>query len=216
MESESHKQKCELYTWNYVSWCNKRRALVRACVFPYIRLWKRGKTHVVHSQSDFECFFFLGDSWVRKNAENHENQEFDVCLRRHISSFTGGSAVMFGSLQRLWVFIVCSLFTKRVLVWKVVPDHFEIHEIVENNDFWFIEHTWNRTTLVACNAYWHHATWPMAAGVHCNASNTEACGIMIAIQGSNRQGCWQHHQFPFPIQCWFHRARSVHKRRTLQ
>ena len=35
MESESHKQKCELYTWNYVSWCNKRRALVRACVFPY-------------------------------------------------------------------------------------------------------------------------------------------------------------------------------------
>ena len=76
-------------------------------------------------------FFFLGDSWVRKNAENHENQEFDVCLRRHISSFTGGSAVMFGSLQRLWVFIVCSLFTKRVLVWKVVPDHFEIHEIVE-------------------------------------------------------------------------------------
>ena len=135
MESESHKQKCELYTWNYVSWCNKRRALVRACVFPYDRLWKRGKTHVVHSQSDFECFLCVGDSWVRKNAENHENQEFDVCLRRHISSFTGGSAVMFGSLQRLWVFIVCSLFTKRVLVWKVVPDHFEIHEIVEKTIF---------------------------------------------------------------------------------
>ena len=60
MESESHKQKCELYTWNYVSWCNKRRALVRACVSPHDRLWKRGKTHVVHSQSDTECFFF----WV--------------------------------------------------------------------------------------------------------------------------------------------------------
>ena len=135
MESESHKQKCELYTWNYVSWCNKRRALVRACVFPHDRLWKRGKTHVVHSQSDFECVFCLGDSWERKNAEKNENQEFDVCLRRHISSFTGGSAVMFGSLQRLWVFIVCSLFTKRVLVWKVVPDHFEIHEIVEKTIF---------------------------------------------------------------------------------
>ena len=38
---------------------------------------------------------------------------------------------MFGSLQRLCFFIVRSLFTKRVLVWKVVPDHFEIHEIVE-------------------------------------------------------------------------------------
>ena len=124
MESESHKQKFELYTWNYVSWCNKRRALVRACVFPYERLWKRGKTHVVHSQSDFECVF-LGDSWERKNAGENENQEFDVCLRRHISSVTGGSAVMFGSLQRLWFFIVRSLFTKRVLVWKVVSTIFD-------------------------------------------------------------------------------------------
>ena len=61
---------------------------------------------------------------TRKN----ENQEFDVCLRRHISSFTGGSAVMFGSLQRLCFFIVRSLFTKRVLLWKVVHGHNEIHE----------------------------------------------------------------------------------------
>ena len=76
-------------------------------------------------------FFFWGDSCIRKNAGEIENQEFDVCLRRHISSFTGGSAVMFGSLQRLCFFIVRSLFTKRVLVWKVVLDHFEIHEIVE-------------------------------------------------------------------------------------
>ena len=39
--------------------------------------------------------------------------------------------MIFGSLQRLCFFIVRSLFTERVLLWKVVPDHFEIHEIVE-------------------------------------------------------------------------------------
>ena len=133
MYTENQNLKSETYmSIMYVNICelmlNEVCISPRLC-FPPKSPKKKGKTHVVHSQSDFECFFFLGDSCICKNAGKNENQEFDVCLRRHISSFTGGSAVIFGSLQCQCFCCIRSLCTKRVLLWKVVHGHNEIHEI---------------------------------------------------------------------------------------